>query len=290
VPGDEWLAAQFEEHRAHLKAVAYRMLGPGGGADDAVQETWIRLSRTDATVENLGGWLTTAVARVSLDMLRSRASRREDPTEVTQVDHALGDGAGNDPEEEAVLADSVGSALLVVLDTLSPSERLAFVLHDTFAVPFEQVGAILRRSPDAAKQLASRARQKVRGSDAQVDADPARQRAVVDAFLAAARNGDFDALLAVLAPDVVLDADTAAVGMGSPEQLRGAREVASMFSGRATAARSAVIDGAVGLVWLVGGRPKVAWDFTIVDGRVAHIDMIAASDSLDQLEVAMLED
>ena len=287
---NDFLAQQFEQHRPHLEAVAYRMLGPGGGAEDAVQETWIRLSRTDAVVENLGGWLTTAVARVSLDMLRSRASRREDPTDAQQADDAATEGAGSDPEEEALLADSVGAALVVVLDTLSPSERLAFVLHDTFAVPFDQVGAILRRSPDAAKQLASRARQKVRGSDAQVDADPARQRAVVDAFLAAARNGEFEALLAVLAPDVVLDADAAAVGMGSPEQLRGARAVASMFSGRAKAARSAVIDGAAGLVGLVGGRPKVAWDFTIVDGKVAHIDMIAAPESLDQLEVTMLGD
>jgi RNA polymerase sigma-70 factor (ECF subfamily) len=288
VPDDEWLAAQFEQHRAHLKAVAYRMLGPGGGADDAVQETWIRLSRTDTVVENLGGWLTTAVARVSLDMLRSRASRREDPAEVPQSDHPPADQAGSDPEQEAVLADSVGAALLVVLDTLSPSERLAFVLHDTFAVPFDQIGAILRRSPDAAKQLASRARQKVRGSDTAAGGDPARQRAVVDAFLAAARHGDFDALLAMLAPDVVLDADAAAVGMGSPAQLRGARDVASMFSGRANTARSAVIDGGVGLVWLVGGRPKVAWDFTVVDGKVAHIDMIAETESLDLLETTML--
>jgi RNA polymerase sigma-70 factor (ECF subfamily) len=288
VPDDKWLAEQFEEHRGHLRAVAYRMLGPGGGADDAVQETWIRLSRSDTTVENLGGWLTTVVARVSLDMLRSRTSRREDLTASPVV--AAVDEFGNDPEHEAVLADSVGAALLVVLDTLSPSERLAFVLHDTFAVPFDQVGAILRRSPDAAKQLASRARQKVHGSDIPADADPIRQRVVVDAFLAAARNGDFDALFSLLAPDVVLDADAAAVGMGSPDQLRGARAVAASFAGRAKAARSAVIDGAVGMVWLVGGQTKVAWDFTIVDGRVAHIEMIAAPDSLDQLEVKTFED
>jgi RNA polymerase sigma-70 factor, ECF subfamily len=291
VSEEDWLVDQFEAHREHLRAVAYRMLGSSAEADDAVQEAWVRLNRSDADeIENLGGWLTTVVGRVSLDMLRSRASRREDPAGIDLVDWAGSGPAGSDPEHEAVLADTVGAALLVVLDSLSPAERLAFVLHDMFAVPFEQIGAIVGRSPNAAKQLASRARHKVRGSGPGPDVDPVRQRQVVDAFLAASRNGDFDALVALLDPDVVIVADATAVQMGSPEETRGATAVAGTFSGRALAAQPALIDGAVGIVWAVGGEPKVAWDFTIEDGKVTHIDMLAAPDSLAGLDLTVLDE
>ncbi len=288
---NDWLVERFEGHRAHLRAVAYRMLGSQGEADDAVQEAWLRLSRSDpSAIENLGGWLTTVVARVSLDMLRSRASRREQPAGAHPSDFVESAAAGSDPEHEALLADAVGSALLVVLDSLSPAERLAFVLHDMFAVPFDEIGAIIGRSSNATKQLASRARNKVQGSGPVPDADPARQREVVDAFLAASRNGDFDALVALLDSDVVLQADAAAVRMGSPDEVRGAPAVAGTFSGRALAAQPALIDGAVGVVWAVGGRPKVVWDFTISDGKIVHIDMLAAPDSLDDLDLTILAD
>jgi RNA polymerase sigma-70 factor (ECF subfamily) len=285
-----WLGQQFEAYRAHLRAVAYRMLGSSGEAEDAVQEAWLRLSRSDASdIENLGGWLTTVVARVALDMLRSRGSRREEPAGAHMQDELEGDAVGSDPEKEAVLADSVGAALLVVLDTLTPPERLAFVLHDMFAVPFDEIGAIVSRSPTAAKQLASRARRKVQGSDRRSDADPARQRVVVDAFLAASRSGEFDALVALLDPKIVLEADSMAVRMGSREMVLGAREVAAIFSGRALEAQPALIDGAVGIVWVVGGRTKVAWDFTIVDDKIAHIAMLAEPDALDDLDLMVLE-
>jgi RNA polymerase sigma factor (sigma-70 family) len=289
VAGHDWLVDQFEAHRNHLRAVAYRMLGSQAEADDAVQEAWVRLNRSDAgEIENLGGWLTTVVGRVSLDMLRSRASRREEPAGSDLPDHIKATATGADPEHEAVLADTVGSALLVVLDTLSPAERLAFVLHDMFAVPFDEIGAIIGRSPNAAKQLASRARHKVQGRDPATAADPARQREVVDAFLAASRNGDFEALVALLHPDVVILADATAVQMGSPEETRGAAAVAGTFSGRALAAQPALIDGAVGIVWAVAGRPKVAWDFTIEDGKVVHIDMLAAPESIAGLDLTVL--
>ncbi len=287
----DWLVDRFEAHRAHLRAVSYRMLGSRSEADDAVQETWFRLSHSDTSaVENLGGWLTTVVARVSLDMLRSRASRREEPAGAHLPDHLGSLTARSDPEHEALLADSVGSALLVVLDTLSPAERLAFVLHDMFAVPFDEIGVIVGRSSNAAKQLASRARNKVQGSGPVRDADPTRQREVVDAFLAASRDGDFAALVAMLDPDVVLRADSMAVRMGSSEEVRGAAAVAGTFSGRALGAQPALIDGAVGVVWVVGGRPKVAWDFTITHGKIVHIEMIAAPDSLGDLDLTVLDD
>ena len=286
----DWLANQFEANRAHLRTVAYRMLGSQGEADDAVQEAWLRLSRADASaIENLGGWLTTVVSRVSLDMLRSRASRREEPAGANLPDHVASAAAGNDPEHEALLADTVGAALLVVLDTLSPAERLAFVLHDLFGVPFAEIGPIVGRSANAAKQLASRARNKVQGSGPSADADPIRQREIVDAFLAASRGGQFDALVALLDPDIVLEADTAAVDMGSPEAVRGSVAVAGVFSGRALGAQAALIDGAVGIVWIVSGRPKVAWDFTIMHGKIVHIDMLAAPTSLDDLHLTVLE-
>jgi RNA polymerase sigma factor (sigma-70 family) len=286
----DWLVDRFESRRAHLRAVAYRMLGSTGEADDAVQEAWVRLNRSDtSTIENLDGWLTTVVSRVSLDMLRSRASRREEPAVGELPDQLEGPAAGGDPEHEAMLADAVGSALLVVLDTLSPAERLAFVLHDMFAVPFDEIGPIVGRSANAAKQLASRARHKVQGKGTAPDADPARQREVVDAFLAASRSGDFDALVALLDPDIVLIADAAAVEMGSPEETQGAAAVAGTFSGRALAAQAALIDGAVGIVWAVSGRARVAWDLTIRDGKVVNIEMLADADTLDALDVTILE-
>jgi RNA polymerase sigma-70 factor, ECF subfamily len=286
----DWLVDRFETQRAHLRAVAYRMLGSTGEADDAVQEAWVRLNRSDTSaIENLDGWLTTVASRVSLDMLRSRASRREEPAGGDLPDHLESPTPGTDPEHEAMLADTVGAALLVVLDTLSPAERLAFVLHDMFAVPFDEIGPIVGRSPNAAKQLASRARHKVQRKGAAAEADPARQREVVDAFLAASRSGDFGALVALLDPDIVLVADTAAVDMGSPEVTQGAAAVAGTFSGRALAAQPALIDGGVGIVWAVSGRAKVAWDFTIRDGKIVHIDMLAASDTLDDLELTILD-
>ncbi|HEX3621106.1 MAG TPA: sigma-70 family RNA polymerase sigma factor [Acidimicrobiales bacterium] len=285
---DDWLAARFETHRDHLRAVAFRMLGSDVEADDAVQESWLRLSRSDvAAVDNLGGWLTTVVSRISLDMLRSRTSRREDPAGTLAHDIAQPGPAG-DPEHDAVVADSVGGAMLVVLGTLTPTERLAFVLHDVFAVSFEEIGTILDRSPNAAKQLASRARRKVQGTDRSPDADPARRREVIDAFLTAARAGDFAGLLAVLDPEVVLRADPVAVRMGSAETIRGAAAVAGTFSGRALAAQPAVIDGSVEVVWAVDGRPKVVWEFTIDDDVITHIDMLADPATLRDMDVALV--
>ena len=278
------LAEQFEANRTRLRAVAYRMLGSVNEADDAVQEAWFRLSRSDASgIENLSGWLTTVVSRVCLDMLRSRTARREDPLIADDVETRA-----VDPEHDAVLADSIGAALLIVLDTLTPAERLAFVLHDMFAVPFDEIAPIVDRSPDAARQLASRARRRVQGASSTGDIDPPRQRAVVDAFLAASRSGDFEALVALLDPDVVLEADAAAVTMGSPETTRGAAAVAGTFSGRAQAAQPALIDDGVGLVWIVGGRAKVAWAFTIRDSKVVHIDMLAAPETLSDLDLTVL--
>src|SRR5438045_2249070 len=252
----DWLAERFEENRPHLRAVAYRMLGSSAEADDAVQETWLRLSRTGVRgVENLGGWLTTIVARVSLNMLRLRTLRREEPMDPPATGQPVAPPPnGTDPEHEAVLADSVGLAMLVVLDTLAPAERLAFVLHDMFAVPFDDIAPIVGRSPDAARQLASRARRRVQGATMS-DVDLTRQREVVDAFLAASRGGDFDALLAVLDPDVVLRADPASVNMGSSREVRGAPAVAKQFSGRARAAQPALVNGAGALVWAPAGGP-----------------------------------
>jgi RNA polymerase sigma-70 factor (ECF subfamily) len=281
----QWLAQQFEANRNHLRAVAYRMLGSNGDADDAVQEAWIRLLRAGADdVENLGGWLTTVVARVCLDMLRSRRSRPEEP-----VGAQLPEPAGEDePEREALLADSVGPALLVVLETLAPAERLAFVLHDMFAVPFDEIAAIVGKSPAAARQLASRARRRVQGADATSGADRARQREVVDAFLAASRGGDFAALVALLDPDVVVRADAAAVRMGATAEVRGAAGAAETFSGRARGARLALVDGLAGAVWAQGGRPRVVFDFTVVGGRIVAIELLAEPDLLDALDLVVI--
>jgi RNA polymerase sigma factor (sigma-70 family) len=285
-----WLAERFEDHRPHLRAVAYRMLGSASEADDAVQEAWFRLSRADTSdVDNLGGWLTTVVARVCLDMLRSRGARREEPLDARVPDPVVGNRDGGDPEHEAVLAEGVGLALLVVLDTLTPAERVAFVLHDTFAVPFDQIAAILGRSPAAAKMLASRARRRVKGT-AVPDTDLQRQRTVVEAFLAAAREGDFEALLAVLDPEVVLHADHAAVAAGAAREVRGAPAVAGTFSGRARFARAALVDGAAGAVWAPGGRPRVAFSFAITAGRIVEIELLADPGRLADLDLAILGD
>jgi len=285
----DWLAERFEENRTHLRAVAYRMLGSLSDADDAVQEAWLRLSRSDTSgVENLAGWLTTIVARVSLNMLQSRKARREQPVGASLPEQA---GTGADgPEHEAVLADSVGLALLVVLDTLTPAERLAFVLHDMFAVPFEEIAPIVERSPAATRKLASRARLRVQGADTAPDIDLTRQRQIVEAFLAASRNGDFDALLAALDPDVVLRSDQAVVRMGGGEaEVRGAAAVAGTFSGRAKAARLALVDGVAGAVWTHKGRPRVVFGFTITDGKISAISLRADPALLAEVDVVFPE-
>jgi RNA polymerase sigma factor (sigma-70 family) len=287
----DWLAERFEAHRPHLRAVAYRMLGSASEADDAVQEAWLRLDRADTSeVENLGGWLTTVVARLCLDMLRARTSRREEPVGAHLPDPIASPHDGIDPEQEALLAEGIGLALLVVLDTLTPAERVAFVLHDMFAMPFDQVAAVVGRSPAAAKMLASRARRRVQGTAAVPDPDLTRQRAVVDAFLAASRGGDFDALLAVLDPAVVVRADRAAVLAGADREVRGAPAVADTFSGRARLARPALVDGAAGAVWAPGGRPRVVFAFTIAGGRIVEIDLLADPERLRQLDLAVLDD
>lgn len=282
----DWLAERFEAHRTHLEAVAYRMLGSRSEADDAVQESWLRLSRSGAKdVENLGGWLTTVVARVCLDLLRSRKSRREEPERSDDPEHAAAGLAGrSDPEHEALLADSVGAALLVILETLPPAERVAFVLHDMFDMPFEEIAPIVARTPAAARQLASRARRRVQGATTAPAADLARKREVVGAFLAASRHGDLDALLALLDPDVEARADGAAVRAGAARVVRGAAAVAETFKGRARAAQLALVDGEIGLVWAHEGRPRVVFAFTITDGRISAIDLVADADRLDALD------
>ncbi len=288
-----WLTERFSADRTRLRAVAYRMLGSASEADDAVQEAWLRLSRADTSgVQNLTGWLTTVVARVCLNMLRTRQSRREDPLDV-RMPEPIGHDDGGDPEQEAVLADSVGLALLVVLDTLTPAERLAFVLHDMFAVPFDEIGPMIERSPAAARQLASRARRRVKGGEPVPDADLTRQRHVVDAFLAASRGGDFEALVALLHPDVVLHADRAAGPTPEPVLIRGARAVAKgarLASGRARFTQPALVNGAVGLVMAPRGRLFLVLGFTITAGKITDIDVIADPDRLRQLDLAVLDD
>jgi RNA polymerase sigma factor (sigma-70 family) len=289
----EFLAEHFEEHRARLRAVAYRMLGSLSEADDAVQETWLRLSRIDADeVENLGGWLTTVVARVSLNMLRSRRSRREEPFDVRMPEPIVDRADGTDPEHEALLADSVGLALLVVLETLNPAERLAFVLHDMFAVPFDEIAPIVDRSPDAARQLASRARRRVQGETPVPDADLDTQREVLDAFLAAAREGDFEALLEVLDPDIVLRADRGAVPIGASRFVRGAANVARQavaFSSLDIEVRPALVNGAVGTVTFRDGRPFAIAGFTIRNRRIVEMDVFADPERLSQLDLVILD-
>jgi RNA polymerase sigma factor (sigma-70 family) len=287
----EWLAQEFEAQRPRLRAVAYRMLGSLSEADDAVQDSWLRLSRHGADdVENLAGWLTTVVARIALNMLRSRNTRREQPLDVYVPDPIIDPVDGTNPEHEALLADSVGLALLVVLETLSPAERLAFVLHDMFAVPFEQIAPIVERSPEATRQLASRARRRVRGSAPAPDADLNAQWEVVDAFLAAAREGDFDALVAVLDPDIVLRADGGMTGLS--REARGAENVARgamMFSRLDLTMRRALINGAAGVVSLRDGRPFSVGAVTIRNGRIVELDFLTDPERLARLDLTMLE-
>ena len=295
----DWLAQRFEEYRSHLRAVAYRILGSISEADDAVQEAWLRLSRSETSgVENLGGWLTTVVGRVCLDMLRSRTSRRVVPLGEplgTRVPEPLVSRAddGIDPEHEALLADSVGLALLVVLETLTPAERLAFVLHDMFSVPFEEIAPVVGRSPTAARQLASRARRRVQGEAHVPDADLATQREVVDAFLAASRDGDFDTLLAVLDPDVVLRIDGGAVRAGLSREVRGARAVAEQtltFSRLSPFVRPALVNGAAGVVVAPRGRPFSVMGFTIRGGKIVEVDILADPARLSRLDVSVFDD
>ncbi|SES75904.1 sigma-70 family RNA polymerase sigma factor [Geodermatophilus poikilotrophus] len=282
--GNDVLAAQFEVHRHRLTAVASRLLGSRAEAEDAVQEAWLRVSRVgSAEVENLGGWLTTVVARVALNQLRARAGRREDPLDGAPPArlHAVAD-----PAEEVVLADSVGSALLVVLDRLTPDERLAFVLHDLFDVPFDEIAPIVDRSPAAARQLASRARRRVRGAELPDAVE--RRREVVAAFLDASRNGDFSALLELLHPEAVLRSDAVAAQMGAAAEVRGAIGVARFLSGRARAARLVLVDGVPGAVWSLRGTPQVVFAFTVGDGVVTAIDLLAAPETLAGLDLQPL--
>lgn len=293
-----WLSERFEENRPRLRGVAYRMLGSLSEAEDAVQEAWLRLHRVDAdTVGNLGGWLTTVVSRVCLDMLRARRSRREEPIGAPPAEPGVARGEGADPEGEAVLADSVGVALLVVLDALAPAERLAFVLHDLFAMPFEEIGPIVGRSPEAARQLASRARRRVRGASADPNAQRERQREVVHAFLRAARAGDLDGLLAVLDPDAVVRIDAAARIDAPPEEAGMAREVRGAaawaqrflaFSRGLRSVQPALIDGSVGVIVAPGGRLTRVLAFTVANGKVTRVEVVGDPARLRELEIAVL--
>ena len=287
-----WLAQKFEQNRPHLRAVAYRRLGSLSEADDAVQEAWLRLNRSDPNeIENLGGWLTTVIGRVCLDLLRSRKSRREEPLDAHMPDPILSREDGIDPEGEALLADSVGLALLVVLETLAPPERLAFVLHDMFGVPFDEIASIVGCSPVAARQLASRARRRLQGSAPMPDADLNRQREVVDAFLAAGRGGDFDALIAVLDPDVVIRSDR---GPGASRVTRGARAAAQqalMFSRLSGSVHRVLVNGAAGIVSLrPSGEPFSVMGFTIKSGKIVEIDVLGDPARLRRLDLSVLND
>jgi RNA polymerase sigma factor (sigma-70 family) len=288
-----WLAERFDERRRHLRAVAYRMLGSLNEADDAVQEAWFRLNRSDAAaIENLDGWLTTVVARICLNVLKARRSRPEEPVGVRVPDPIVTSVDERDPEQEALLADSVGLALLVVLDTLSPAERLAFVLHDMFAVPFDEIAAVVGRSPAAARQLASRARRRVRGQAPVPDADLAIQQAAVDAFMTAAREGDFEALLAVLDPDVVLRADAGAPPAGMSRVVRGAEAVARQalaFRRLDLYLRPALINGAAGAVSIRDGRPYAVTGFIVRGGKIVELDILADPERLRRLELTVLD-
>lgn len=286
MPEKNFLAEKFEANRLHLRAVAYRMLGSRAEAEDAVQEAWLRLSRADTSdVQNLGGWLTTVTARVCLDMLRSRKSRREEPITPDTPEPVIN---LESIQREKDLADSVGAALLVVLETLAPPERLAFVLHDMFAVPFDEIAPIVGRSPDATRQLASRARRRVQGKENVPEADLTQQRKIVDAFLAASKHGDFEALLQVLDPDVVFRPDAAAMKMGDAGEARGAHAVATLFKGRAQAARTAVADGAIAVAVVLGGQLRIVLGITFNGDRIVGIDAIADAERLRGLDVALL--
>ncbi len=302
--GHGWLTERFEENRSRLRGVAYRMLGSLSEAEDAVQEAWLRLNRTDpSTVANLGGWLTTVVSRVCLDMLRSRKSRREEPMALQVTEPSIARGAGADPEGEALLADSVGVALLVVLNTLTPAERLAFVLHDLFAMPFDEISAIVGRSPAAVKQLASRARRRVRGSPAPSDAGLARQREVVDAFMRAVRAGDLEGLLAVLDPDAVIRIDASArfdgvvridappEDVGKARELRGASTWAAQMIALSRGMRfvqPALIDGSVGIIFAPRGKLSRALTFTFASAKVTRVEVVGDPARLRELDIAVL--
>jgi RNA polymerase sigma-70 factor (ECF subfamily) len=288
-----WLAGKFEEHRSHLRGVAYRMLGSLNEADDAVQEAWLRLSRSDAsTIENLGGWLTTVVARVCLDMLRSRTSRREEALDTQIPEPFANNQRSTDPEQETLLADSVGLALLIVLDRLDPAERLAFVLHDMFAISFDEIASIVGRSPAAARQLASRARRRIQGASTLPKASLTEQRRLIDAFLTALRAGDFEGLVAVLDPEVVFRMDEAAAHPGAPREIRGARNWAKgaiAFSRQlAGAVQPVLVNGEVGLVWAPRGRPARVLRFSIARGKIAAVDSIADPARLREFDLAVL--
>ena len=282
----DWLAERFEAHRPRLHAVAHRMLGSAAEADDAMQEAWLRLSRSDtSSIENMGGWLTTIVARVCLDLLRSRRSRREEPV----GEHLPELASDADPEQQALMADSVGFALLVVLDILTPAERLAFVLHDMFDVPFDQIAPVIERSPAATRQLASRARRRVRAAGPNPGRDPVRQREVVTAFLAAARGGDLTALVALLDPDVALRTDPEGVRMGAPAEILGAHAVAAVFAEYAGGVRPALVGGLAGAAWAPGGRTRVAYVFIVADGTITAINRVANPERLRELDPVMLD-
>jgi RNA polymerase sigma-70 factor (ECF subfamily) len=288
----DWLAEKFEETRAHLRAVAYRMLGSFGEAEDAVQEAWIRLDGSDAkSIENLGGWLTTVLSRVCLDVLRSRKSRREEAFEEHLPNLSLSREDRKDPEQEALIADSVGAALLVVLGTLAPHERLAFVLHDMFAVPFDEIASIVGCTPVSARQLASRARSKVRGTGGAAEVDPGRQRKVVNAFLDAVRRGDFEALLQVLDPDVALNSDHLS---GTLTKIRGARNVAQnalLFSQLAEYVQPVLVNGVAGIIsWLPDGRPFSVMGFTVWNGKIVAIDVLRDPGRLSQLDLTVVKE
>ncbi|PWK76062.1 sigma-70 family RNA polymerase sigma factor [Aminobacter sp. AP02] len=284
-----FLTERFAEKRGHLRAVAYRMLGSASEAEDAVQETWLRLARTDTSdVGNIGGWLTTVVARVCLDMLRRRKSRREDQLDDDGPEPAAGEAAGIDPERELAMADSVGLALLVVLEKLAPAERIAFVLHDMFDLSFDDIAPIVERTPVATRQLASRARRRVQGTDEPQDRDRTRQRQVVEAFLAASRGGDFAGLLKVLDPGVVFRADAIAAQLGAIAELRGAQAVAGSFKGRAQAALPALVDGAIGLLVAPQGKLRVVLVLKIEGDRIVGIDAIADPQRLARMDIVLL--
>lgn len=287
---NKWLAELFEDNRSHLRAVAYRMLGSVSEADDAVQETWLRLSRSDAgAVKNLTGWLTTVTSRICLDILRSRQARREDPLDVEMSGRVQSPSPRSDPEQELLLADSVGLALLIILDTLNPAERLAFVLHDMFAVPFDEIAQIAGQSSVAVRQLASRARRRIRGKTSVQDSNLTRQRKVVEAFFAAARGGEFDQLLALLDPNVVLRADREALSSQTPAEIHGASAVAERaLAGRSKFAEVAMIDGKAAVIVTSGRHLRRALLFTISRNKIIEIDVVANRERLRQLEIAPL--
>jgi RNA polymerase sigma factor (sigma-70 family) len=285
VDDDDFLTRAFETNRPHLRAVAFRILGNGQDVDDALQDAWLRISTSRAEqIENVTGWLTTVVARICLNTLRSRQRRPSESLQGPSNVERLVASTATTPEEQVVLADSMGFALLVVLEMLSPAERISFVLHDMFSVPFEEIAGILAKSTDACRQLASRARRRVRSAD-EPAAHQELQREVVDAFLRASRNGDFETLLSLLSPDVELVSDAAAIAIGAPKRKDGPLDVATRFSGGAQAARLALLDGCAGLVWAQGGTPKVAFDFTLVDGLVTRIDMIGDDEVLSEMRI-----